>query len=166
MQVLHDLRDIPGVYGSFVIADSGQMIGRDLPSVFEDGLLSHTGSRIVRLCETLENGGDPLEHLTLRFTEYRLHVRRAPRGLLCVIASETVNVPALRMALSLVARRLPIPGPAAESEPPRTLRSSQTPSAAPPPVAASHSTYPPVGAGAVTEPARPKPVRTYRGRPV
>ncbi|MFO7178395.1 MAG: hypothetical protein DIU78_006825 [Pseudomonadota bacterium] len=162
MDVLCDLRDIAGVYGSFVVADTGQVLGRDLPAVFEDALLAHTGSRIARLCEVLENGGEPLEHLTLRFTDYKLHVRRARVGLLCVIASEAVNVPALRMALSLVARRLPrIDAPrsvAPDAEPsPTTLRSSQTPIA---------SSTPSRSGAPSSDASRVKSARTYRGRPI
>jgi hypothetical protein len=106
MQSLAGLRDVQGVHGSFVLSESGGLLGKDLPAVFHDDLLGETGPRIVRLCEALEHGGEALENLALRFTDHKLHVRRSRGGFLCVIADVTANASALKMALALVARRL------------------------------------------------------------
>ena len=121
-QVLSGLRDVEGVFGSFVLAESGELLGKDLPAVFHDDVFVETGPRVVRLCEAIEHGGEALESLVLRFADHKLHVRRSRGGLLCVIAKLEANASALRMALALVARRL---GTAerAVTEPPATLPS-------------------------------------------
>lgn len=69
--------------------------------------------------------GALLDNLALRFTDHRLHIRRARGGLLCVIAESSANAPALKMALALVARRL------AELERPPREPSSPAPSLSP-----------------------------------
>ena len=121
-QILSGLRDVEGVFGSFVLAETGELLGKDLPAVFHDDVFVETGPRVVRLCEAIEHGGEALDSLVLRFADHKLHVRRSRGGLLCVIAKLEANASALRMALALVARRL---GAAdnAVAEPPVTLPS-------------------------------------------
>ena len=121
-QILSGLRDVEGVFGSFVLAETGELLGKDLPAVFHDDVFVETGPRVVRLCEAIEHGGEALDSLVLRFADHKLHVRRSRGGLLCVIAKLEANASALRMALALVARRL---GAAdnAVAEPPATLPS-------------------------------------------
>jgi hypothetical protein len=120
LQVLSGLRDVEGVFGSFVLAEAGQLLGKDLPAVFHDDVFAETGPRIVRLCEAIEHGGEAIDSLALRFADHKLHVRRSRGGLLCVIATLEANASALRMALSLVAKRLGAPEGAVSSEPPAT----------------------------------------------
>jgi hypothetical protein len=115
---LSALRDVEGVLGSFLLTDTGKLLAKDLPAVFHDDVLLETGPRILRLCESIEHGGEALEGLALRFTDHSLHVRRSRGGLLCVIAGVHTNAAALRMASTLVARRLGTLS-AGDSEPPR-----------------------------------------------
>lgn len=125
MNALSSLRDVQGVYGSFMLSDSGGLLDKDLPAVFQDEVFEETGPRIVRVCEAVEHGGEALESLALRFADHKLHVRRSRGGLLCVIANADTNAPALKMALALLARRFGPSEHVARSEPPAA------PSAAP-----------------------------------
>jgi hypothetical protein len=121
-QILSGLRDVEGVFGSFVLAETGELLGKDLPAVFHDDVFVETGPRVVRLCEAIEHGGEALDSLVLRFADHKLHIRRSRGGLLCVIAKLEANASALRMALALVARRLGT-AEGAVAEPPTTLAS-------------------------------------------
>ena len=149
---LKALRDIQGVFGSFVLTSSGELLDKDLPAVFHDEVFLETGPRIMRLCEAIEHGGEALDSLVLRFADHKLHVRRSRGGLLCVITDVGTNVPALRMAPALVARRLgnvlsdPSEEAATPSEPPPPPRDS-----APPPLSTRLDK---------------RQSQTYRGRPV
>ena len=109
---LHSLRDIAGVYGSFVINANGETIARDLPALFDDLTLSESGTRIARLWEVLSEDGPP-EYALLEFAEYSLFLRgvfqrgAALSGCLCVVVPATVNLLALRLASKWVARDTP-----------------------------------------------------------
>ncbi|MFZ5893302.1 MAG: hypothetical protein ACOY0T_19740 [Myxococcota bacterium] len=105
-ETLRGLRDVEGVFGSFVLSGTGQLFAKDLPAVFHDDVFTDTGPRVLRLCEAIERGGESLEGLVLRFADYRLHVRRSKERLLCVIANVDTNAAALRMALGLAATRV------------------------------------------------------------
>jgi len=112
---LQSLRDIEGVYGSFIVNGNGEAIARDLPAVFDDHTLAESGERIFRLWSVLSESSPP-EYVLIEFAEYSLFVRglgapddlapAATSGCLCVVVPPTVNVLALRLASKWVARSL------------------------------------------------------------
>ena len=104
VQPLSSLKDIAGVYGSFVVDRDGRLRARDLPGVFDDAALGDSGPRIVRLWEVVSEDEAP-EYTLIEFAEYWLFIRPVPGGSLCVVVPPNVNVFALRMAASLVAKR-------------------------------------------------------------
>lgn len=103
---LTGLRDVDDVHGSFLLGSTGELVARDLPSVFHSEIFGEIGPRLVRLRETLESSGGDLTSLTLRFSEHKLHLRSVGALLLGVITAAKVNGPALRMAMNLVTRRV------------------------------------------------------------
>ena len=100
------LKDVYGITGSFVFARSGHLVARELPAMFDDAALNEAGSRLTRLHETFASVGDKLEIAVLRFREHKVYVKTLPAGALCIISNGGVNMPALRMAASLVGRRI------------------------------------------------------------
>jgi predicted regulator of Ras-like GTPase activity (Roadblock/LC7/MglB family) len=100
------LRDVGGVMGSFVCTQSGRLVAREIPAMFEDAVLAEAGSRLVRLGETFAAVGDELEIAMVRFRDHRLYLKVVPGGMLCIMSDGPVNMPALRMAANLVARRI------------------------------------------------------------
>jgi hypothetical protein len=111
-QSLQSLRDIEGVYGSFIVDANGETVARDLPALFDAQTLAESGERIVRLWEVLSEDGSP-EYALLEFAEYSLFLRglfqrgAALSGCLCVVVPPTVNLLALRLASKWVAREAP-----------------------------------------------------------
>jgi predicted regulator of Ras-like GTPase activity (Roadblock/LC7/MglB family) len=132
------LREVYGVYGSFVVAESGSLVDRDLPAAFDDALFADVGPRVSRLFETFMSGGRDMETCVLRYAEHKLYVRKMTWGIMGVLSSASVNLPALRMVANLVVRRI---------DPEIALRTSIRPSSSmPPPLPASSAPSPPVKA--------------------
>ena len=177
-EMLRTLRDVEGVYGSFVIAGTGALIARDLPAIFDDELFAEVGPRITRLYETLRSGGEELDGCVLRYAEHKLYLRGMTWGLIGILSAVAVNKPALRMVVNLVIRRI-------DPEVVASVRSVLSPSA--PPLSAALSKPPPPPSPPlrpVTNHPKPSPaivstegrdsspptssghVRMYRGRPV
>lgn len=107
-RALQSLRDIEGVYGSFILDAAGNPIARDLPGVFDDHTLAESGERVLRLWGVLSEAAPP-EYTLLEFAEYSLFVRglfsqERAAGCLCVVVPPTVNLLALRLASKWVAR--------------------------------------------------------------
>jgi predicted regulator of Ras-like GTPase activity (Roadblock/LC7/MglB family) len=103
---LATLKDVTGITGSFVCSERGYLVAREIPALFEDAVLSEAGSRLVRVGETFAASGDELEMAVVRYGEHRIYLKSLAGGLLCIVVAGPVNMPALRMAANLVARRI------------------------------------------------------------
>ena len=135
--VLAALRDVDGVFGSFVVTKTGALAGRDLSVVFEDCVLAEAGPRLVRLQDTLCAAGQTLDSCVMRFADHKLYVRVLQNGLLCVLTSHQANASALKMAVTLTARRVDpaildpslaaalTPAPPSVSQPPPSVARKQ-----------------------------------------
>lgn len=103
---LASLRDVPGIEGSFVVSDMGRLLARDMPPVFGDDVLGEVGPRALRLRDTLGYAGEDLDCAVIRYADYLLLLRPLNDGVLCVLTAQNVNLPAVKMAMNLCARRL------------------------------------------------------------
>lgn len=159
-QVLTAMRDVDGVHGSFVVTKTGALAGKDLPAMFDDAVLTEVGRRIARLSEGLSAGGQDFDNCVMRFADHKLYLRSVPNGFLCVLSTNGVNTPAMKMALTLTSRRVDA--------------MIVEPQAAPAPLAASTASPPPSAPAAepqkapgrfVSKPPATTPA-TYRGHRV
>jgi len=132
--LLSALRDVDGVFGSFAVTKTGAIAGKDLPAMFDDHVLASVGPRLMRLQETLSASGKTLDSCVLHFADHKLHVRILQNGLLCVLTTSHANASALKMAVTLTARRVDPnivePPPSSSATPPH---SAPSPSASQPP---------------------------------
>jgi predicted regulator of Ras-like GTPase activity (Roadblock/LC7/MglB family) len=177
---LQALRDVEGVLGSFVIDETGALMAKDLPAVFYPELFKDVGPRLLRLRESVEAAGDEPQLFVLRFSEHKLHVRCTERGIICALSEPRVNLPALKLALTLVARRvrgengpsqseITAPPPSTSLDPSSTLPSMTSPFSVP---SSTRPSVPPGPASAGRAPASSqrsvdsKRHGYYRGRPV
>lgn len=101
---LSGLKDIEGVFGSFLIDISGGVVGLDLPKLFGPPIVGEVGKRLVRLRESFETQGDELRSLDVRYAQQRLYVRVCDSCLLGVLILGNVNMALLSMAASVVVR--------------------------------------------------------------
>ena len=146
---LATLKDVAGVAGSFVCTDSGRLLAREIPSLFEDQVLGEAGTRLLRMGEAFAAVGDDLDMAVVRYGDQRVYLKWITGGLLCVVVSGRVNMPALRMAANLVCRRIApavaqaqaaqLPAPAVESAP---ASEAPGPSGAARAPAATRASYP------------------------
>jgi hypothetical protein len=86
------------------LEEDGSLLAHDLPALFHAQLVAEVGPRLARLRDSFDAGAG-VSTLTMRFTDHKLHVRAVGSKLLCVLTGATVNEPALRMAMNLVARQ-------------------------------------------------------------
>jgi hypothetical protein len=134
VDALSSLKDIGGVYGSFVVDASGGLTLRDLPAVIDNAALREAGPRIARLWGAFPDD-DPPEYVMLEFSSHQVFIRKFEAGSLCVFVPPNVNRLALKMAASFVARWLDAelgaaavaiePSPVSEPLPPPSQDASQ-----------------------------------------
>jgi hypothetical protein len=102
---LSSLKDIEGVYGSFVVDAAGGLSLRDLPAVIDNAALREAGPRIARLWGAFPED-DPPEYVLLEFAAHQVFIKKFDSGSLCVFVPPNVNRLALKMAANFVARWL------------------------------------------------------------
>jgi len=152
--------DLEGVRGSFLVTGSGAVAARALPEIVDDPTLAEVSGRALRFGETLRTIGLDPDLCILRYFDHKLYLKVLPAGLLCILTGVEVNLPALRMAANLVARKVA----------PELARLTAADQAIAAPARASSPGFPaapapvvedaPAGAAANSAPG----VRMYRGR--
>jgi len=153
---LATLKDVNGIAGSFVCTQSGRLVAREIPALFEDAVLAEAGSRLLRVGETFAAGGDELEVAVVRYGEHRIYLKSIAGGMLCIVVTGPVNMPALRMAANLVGRRIAAAVARAQAELP------PAPAEPAPRASAGHPTATAPAPGH----AAPPGMRRFRGRTV
>ncbi len=188
--VLATLRDIEGIIGSFLLDEQGNLLARDMPSMFDDDTLAFASTRMGRLRAAFEVGAERFEGCTARFGSHLIILRPAEARSLCVMCPVGTNMAMLEMALNLVARRLSAPKSAAEPGTPRHWTMPAPPSLhqALPPTLGTHDTHGPRARSPLAAPPVPamppplphvaaapapdyfetsgEPTRLFRGRPL
>lgn len=159
---LASLFDLPEVYGSFLVTPAGGIAARAIPEIVDDATLGEIGGRVIRLGDTFQAIGVNPELCVIRFIDHKLYVKTLPAGMLCIVASAAINLPALRMAANLVARKV---GPEMSR-----LGGAAAPAApvtgAPRPSSSGFPVPPPPPPPPASEPAPSTAPRMYRGRPI
>ncbi len=152
-QILRNLKDVPGVMGSFVINNEGALVEQEMPAFVGTEIYPDLGRRLAIAFSTLDTAVGEFDDMLLKFDEQWLYSRRLVNGILSILSAATVNLPALRMATNMVAAKvdplIPQAGLAAIEQAP----------AAPAPVAAS-------APAPSAQPAAPAPRRFWRGQAV
>ncbi len=106
VEALMALTDLHGVEGSFFATREGHVVARALPRYFDDEALAHVGPRLGRVLEALDDIDGRVEGTLSTHPNHAVLLRPAGEGLLCVIATNEVNVPSLKRAAALVARKV------------------------------------------------------------
>jgi predicted regulator of Ras-like GTPase activity (Roadblock/LC7/MglB family) len=104
--VLHQLRAVTGVLGSFVWAHDGTLIAADLVPARSEAVLMAVAARLQRLVEAYCNVGEQLECLTLGLQGCRVHVSGVANASVAVLVASSVQLPALRLTVARVLREL------------------------------------------------------------
>lgn len=130
---LASLRDIEGIIGSFLLDERGNLLARDMPSMFDDDTLAFASARMGRLRAAFETGSERFEGCTARFGAHLIILRPAAARSLCVMCPVGTNMAMLEMGINLIARRLS--APKSEPQPGAAVHSHWT-TPAPPQAAA------------------------------
>jgi hypothetical protein len=106
VQVLELVKDVEGVVGSLAVANTGTLLGDDLPRIFDRARIERLGNRLVQLRAALAGEGIPLRSAVFRYESYDLHLNQLPWGVLGVLSEHRADSPALTMVLKVVGQRV------------------------------------------------------------
>jgi predicted regulator of Ras-like GTPase activity (Roadblock/LC7/MglB family) len=138
LSTLHALRHVPGVFGSFLWMDDGRLMAADLTPGRTAEVMQIATRRLAAIATAYASAGECLQHVTLAYQQYQLHISGLANASLVVVLSRACSLPTILPVIDDVLReltRMPELGLAR------------------------------MGVTAFNEPARPQPVaaRSYRG---
>lgn len=151
---LAGLKDIGGVVGSFYVSRAGEIIVRDMPSLFDDELMMEVAPRVQRMSEGLPSDSGRVESCLIRYADHLVFLRMIEQGTFGVLAQNTVNLAALKMAVNLTLRRIGSLQP--EKLAASVMPASSVMTSAPPPAPAPTASTPP-------QTSQAPPLRRWRG---
>jgi hypothetical protein len=98
------VRDVSGVQSCFAVSDAGELVAGDLTPPLDDVSMETLSPLLLRLCAVFPHRDEQLL-CTLHFGGHLLFIRALQHGVLCVLASAWISLPAARMAMGVVARQ-------------------------------------------------------------
>ena len=104
--LLSPIRRLDGIWATFVLSGTGQLMLWDVPRVLTEETLDQVAAPLVSLCDALGRGYSEIDFCVLRYAKHRLCLHATADGMICVVAAPAVNMPALKTAAAVTLRRL------------------------------------------------------------
>ena len=105
-QILRNLKDVSGVLGSFVLNNDGALVEKEMPAFVGVEVYPDLGRRLITAFGTLDTVLGEFDDMLLKFDEQWIYSRRLVNGVLSILSSTSVNLPALRMATNIAATKV------------------------------------------------------------
>lgn len=105
-EVLQQLASVPGVVGSLVYGNRGEILASEFPPLFEPSTLQRATRLLAEDRVVLGSMKGTTASLDLRYSGGRAVVKPAGAGTLFVLCTSPANMQLLRLSLSQAARRL------------------------------------------------------------
>jgi hypothetical protein len=105
-QLLSSISQMDGVWATFLLSRSGELLLWDVPRIITEDVLDNVAFPLSRLREALGRGDPAIDFCVLRFAAHRLCLHATADGMICILTSPAVNLPALKIAATMTLRRL------------------------------------------------------------
>jgi predicted regulator of Ras-like GTPase activity (Roadblock/LC7/MglB family) len=117
------LKEVPGVEGALWGDPDGALLEHSLPTFFPDESVAVVAQRMAPLFETIREHVDKVDELILNFEGYTLLLRRVAFGYLALLANTRSSIEPIRMAATMVGKRLADPSAGANTPQPTSVAS-------------------------------------------
>jgi hypothetical protein len=106
VSTLHALRHVPGVLGSFLWMGDGRLLASDLTPGPAASVLQLASKRLASVAAAYASAGECLEHITLAYEKYQLHISGVADATLVVVLTRASTVSVVVPAIDAVLREL------------------------------------------------------------
>lgn len=103
---LHALRHAPGVLGSFLWMDDGRLVAADVTPSRPAVQLQMVARKLASIANAYASAGQCLEHVTLVYEQYQLHVCGLGNASLVVVLTRACSLPTVSPVIEDVLREL------------------------------------------------------------
>jgi predicted regulator of Ras-like GTPase activity (Roadblock/LC7/MglB family) len=88
--ILKALRDVDGVYGSYIVSNTGMLVNRDFPNALSNYSMNLAGVKLCRLWESVSD--TQVNYINLNFKYHRIHIRKFVHGSIFIYIPPKVNM--------------------------------------------------------------------------
>ena len=106
LRTLHALRHAPGVLGSFLWLDDGRLVAADLTPGRMPAVMQMATRRLSAIATAYASAGECLEHVTLAYDQYQLHISGLANASLVVVLTRACSLPTVLPVIDDVLREL------------------------------------------------------------
>jgi hypothetical protein len=106
LTTLHALRHAPGVLGSFLWMDDGRLVAADVTPARPAAQLQMVARRLASIATAYASAGQCLEHVTLVYEQYQLHISGLANASLVVVLTRACSLPTVLPVIDDVLREL------------------------------------------------------------
>jgi hypothetical protein len=106
LTTLHGLRHAPGVLGSFLWMDDGRLVAADVTPARSPAQLQMVARRLASIATAYASAGQCLEHVTLVYEQYQLHLSGLANASLVVVLTRACSLPTVLPVIDDVLREL------------------------------------------------------------
>ena len=103
---LQALRHVPGVVGSFLWMDDERLVAADMLPQRDPSKLQHATRALAGLASAYASSGECLEHITLGYDNYQLHISGVGNASLVVVLTHSCSPQSLTPVVEAVFREL------------------------------------------------------------
>lgn len=160
IEILHSLKDIKGIEGSFVLNRECNAVATDMPAVIAPEVYVEVGRRIRGMFEASSAHLGEFDEILLKFEDYWFCCKRSANGFLGILAQSEINFPALKMATTVALNQIDSQIPNENGVKPAT---TFLPKTAPAPAPAAAPTFRPPTPAPAAPPAHPAPPAAQQG---
>ncbi len=104
--VLRSVVTSPGVIGGMIADDSGQLLVRSMPDMYDSGQLARVGTLLMEQQFGIEEATGGVKQSEIRFELGKLITRTAGERSLVLLCEPGVNIQVLSIALNVAAKKL------------------------------------------------------------
>lgn len=102
-QELAQLDSLPGVGGSFVVGEDGEVIATSRSAPLAASTMNRVGRLAGQMLVVIGRASRPVERLDLRFDVWRLFAQDLGNGLLLVVCEPQVDMALLKLTVDVLA---------------------------------------------------------------
>jgi len=106
IEVLKHINSVPGVVGSMVCDEGGQLIADAFPSTYKQEDLEGIAALVGESSFGLQSVDGSLNMLDIRYNDYRILVRPLSHCFLFLLCQKTINLHFLALTLNIALKRL------------------------------------------------------------
>jgi predicted regulator of Ras-like GTPase activity (Roadblock/LC7/MglB family) len=104
--ILNGLNAVPGVVGSMVFDEQGQVVAHQFPTLFDTAVLSQAGRIVSDGLSGVAPVTGPVRMMDFRFEDARILVRPLSRASLLFLCSPSINLQPLLISASVAAAKV------------------------------------------------------------